>query len=93
MAIITSNEDLANFVKEVIKESGEKKSILAENLGLSRQGLNNLLNKKSFSIDDATKILNAIYFSMEIKLSLDTIYPEIFQTPKTQKIIKKMNRD
>lgn len=93
MAIITSNEDLANFVKEIIKESGEKKSILAENLGLSRQGLNNLLNKKSFSIDDATRILNAIYFSMEIKLSLDTIYPEIFQTPKIQKIIKKMNRD
>ena len=89
MAIITSNEDLAGYVKEVIKASGMKKSVLAENIGLSRQGLNNLLNKKSFSIDDAKKILNALSLSREVDLSLYSLYPEVFQPPKIQKMIKK----
>lgn len=89
MAIITSNEDLAGYVKEVIKASGMKKSVLAENIGLSRQGLNNLLNKKSFSIDDAKKILNALSLSIKVDLSLYSLYPEVFQPPKIQKMIKK----
>lgn len=89
MAIITSNEDLAGYVKEVIKASGMKKSVLAENIGLSRQGLNNLLNKKSFSIDDAKKILNALSLSIEVDLYLYSLYPEVFQPPKIQKMIKK----
>lgn len=89
MVIITSNEDLADYVKEVIKDSGMKKSVLAENIGLSRQGLNNLLNKKSFSIDDAKRILNALSLSIEMNLHLISLCPEVFQSPKIQKRLEK----
>lgn len=89
MAIITSNEDLAGYVKEIIKDSGMKKSALAESIGLSRQGLNNLLNKKSFSIDDAKKILQPLSLSIEMDLSLCSLCPEVFQPHNIQKILKK----
>ena len=89
MAIITSNEDLAWYVKEIIKDSGMKKSALAESIGLSRQGLNNLLNKKSFSIDDAKKILQPLSLSIEMDLSLYSLCPEVFQPHKIQKILEK----
>lgn len=89
MAIITSNEDLAGYVKDIIKASGIKKSVLAENIGLSRQGLNNLLNKKSFSIDDAKKILKPLSLSIEAEVSLYSLCPEVFQSPKIQKRLEK----
>lgn len=82
MAIITSNEDLVDYVKKIIKDSGIKKSVLAENIGLSRQGLNNLLNKKSFSIDDAKRILSGLSLSIELELCLYSLCPEIFHPDK-----------
>jgi len=48
---IHTNQELAKFVKDAFKASGIKKNDLAENIGLSRQGLDNLLKKKSFSPD------------------------------------------
>lgn len=88
MAIITSNEDLVNYVKKIIKDSGIKKSVLAENIGLSRQGLNNLLNKKSFSIDDAKRILSGLSLSIELELCLYSLCPEVFQPDKIKKMMK-----
>lgn len=57
---IKNNDDLRQAVDETIKESGYKKSWIAEQLGISRQGFSNLLNKSNFSLDDANKILNVI---------------------------------
>lgn len=51
-----------------IKESGIKKTVLAEKIGLTRQGLDKLLQKQSFSLDDANKILNVIHFSVSAKI-------------------------
>ena len=51
-------------INEAIKESGIKKTALAEKIGLSRQGLDKMLQKQSFSLDDANKILNIIHKSI-----------------------------
>lgn len=69
--VIKTNQELANFVKKVIKLSGIKKSDLAENIGLSRQGLDNLLKKKSFSLDDANRILMVLSLSADIEVKID----------------------
>ncbi len=61
---IHTNQELAQAVNEAIKESGIKKTALAEKIGLSRQGLDKMLQKQSFSIDDANKILNIIHKSV-----------------------------
>ncbi len=60
---IRTNQELAQAVNEAIKESGIKKTALAEKIGLSRQGLDKMLQKQSFSLDDANKILNIIHKS------------------------------
>lgn len=61
---IHTNQELAQAVNEAIKESGIKKTALAEKIGLSRQGLDKMLQKQSFSLDDANKILNIIHKSI-----------------------------
>ena len=57
---INNNAELRQAVDEAIKESGYKKSWIVDQLGISRQGFSNLLNKSNFSLDDANKILTVI---------------------------------
>jgi len=66
--IIKTNQELAQAVNDAIKESGIKKTVLAEKIGLTRQRLDKLLQKQSFSLDDANKILNVIHFSVSAKI-------------------------
>jgi len=62
--VIKTNQELIQAVNQAIKDSGIKKTILAQRIGLSRQGLDNLLKKQSFSIDDANRILAVINLSV-----------------------------
>lgn len=66
---IKTNKELAQAVNEAIKESGIKKTVLADKIGLTRQGLDKLLRKQSFSIDDANKILNIIHLSVSAEIN------------------------
>lgn len=66
--IIKNNKELVESVNAAIKESGIKKTALAEKIGLSRQGLDLLMKKKSFSIDDANRILQVIHRSISAQI-------------------------
>ena len=66
---IETNQELAQVVNDAIKESGIKKTVLAEKIGLTRQGLDKLLQKQSFSLDDANRILNVIHLSVSAKIN------------------------
>jgi len=66
---IHTNQELAQAVNDAIKESGIKKTALAEKIGLSRQGLDVLLKKQSFSLDDANRILEIIHLSVSAEMS------------------------
>ena len=66
---IQNNDDLRNVVIEEIKKSGITKTALSSKVGLTRQGLDKLLQKKSFSIDDANKLLNVINKNVTVKLN------------------------
>lgn len=57
---INNNAELLQAVNNAIKNSGYKKSWIANQLGISRQGFSNLLNKSNFSLDDANRILAII---------------------------------
>lgn len=62
---IKTNQELAQAVNETILQAGIKKTFISEKLGISRQALDKLLDKKNFSIEDANKILSAIGYSVE----------------------------
>lgn len=64
IASITSTDDLKKAVEIAINESGMTKTTLASELGTSRQGLNQILNKKQFSLDDANAILNVLQYKV-----------------------------
>ena len=66
--IIKTNQELSQVVNDAIKESGIKKTVLAEKIGLTRQGLDKLLQKQSFSLDDANRILNVVHLSVSAKI-------------------------
>lgn len=57
---ISNNKELIQAVNDAIQESGYKKMWIAEQLGISNQNFHRLLQKKSFSLDDANKILSII---------------------------------
>lgn len=62
---IKTNKELAQAVNDAIKESGIKKTFIAEKLGIKREVFARMLNKKQFSLDDANKILDIL--NMEAK--------------------------
>lgn len=65
---IHTNQELSQAVNAAIKESGIKKTALAQKIGLSRQGLDVLLKKQSFSLDDANRILDIIHLSVSAEI-------------------------
>lgn len=60
-----NNKDLSALVDQIIKDHGINKTFIASQLKIHRQSLDNMMNKKSFSIDDANKILNTIGYEIE----------------------------
>lgn len=67
--MIKNNQELASVVSKAVKDSGIKKTVLAAEIGLTRQGLDKLLQKQSFSLDDANRILNVIHMSVSAKIN------------------------
>lgn len=65
---IRTNKELSDTVAQIIRDNGIKKTWIAEKLGISRQAVDNLLAKQSFSVDDANKILNLIGRNATIKV-------------------------
>lgn len=66
---IKSNVDLVQAVNEAIKESGYKRGWIADQLGMTNQYLSKFLAKKSFSIDDANKILSVIGYECKSEIT------------------------
>lgn len=66
---INTNAELSEVVVKAIKDSGIKKTVLAQKIGLTRQGLDKLLQKQSFSLDDANRILNIIHMSVSAEIN------------------------
>lgn len=66
--MIKTNDDLRQAVKDAIKESGYKKSWIADQLGISRQALSHFISKANFSIDDANRVLNIIGYEVSVKV-------------------------
>lgn len=66
---INTNQELANVVLKEIKDSGITKTALAQKVGMTRQGIDKLLQKQSFSLDDANKLLSVIHKSVSAELN------------------------
>lgn len=60
-----TNKDLSNLVNQIIKDNGINKTFISDKLGIQRQSLDNMMKKKSFSVDDANTILNIIGFEID----------------------------
>lgn len=56
---------LAIIIDDFIKSKGVKKIYIAEQLGMPQQRLNDLFNKKNFTIDDANRILAVIGYKID----------------------------
>lgn len=67
--MINTNAELAQVVNDLIKDSGITKTALAKKIGMTRQGLDKLLQKQTFSLDDANKILNVIHLSVSAQIN------------------------
>lgn len=56
---------LAIIVNDFIDSKGIKKVWIAEQMGISQQLFQRIMNKKNFTIDDANRILSVIGYKIE----------------------------
>lgn len=64
--IINTNSELSQAINNIIKESGYKKTYIADQLGIKNQNFNNKINKNNLSIDETNKILNIIGYDCKM---------------------------
>lgn len=57
MKTVSTNHELSEMIEQIIKDSGVKKTWMAEKLGVVNQNVNKMIHKKNLSLDDANKIL------------------------------------
>ena len=60
--------ELAIMVDDFITNKGIKKVYIANKLNMPQQRLNDLFNKKNFTIDDANKVLNTIGYQVKFDI-------------------------
>lgn len=60
------NTDIVREFKTLLADHGIKQQFTADQLNISKQSLNLLLNKKHITFDDAKKLLNCIDYDLEI---------------------------
>lgn len=65
---IHTNQELAQAIDDLIDQNGIKKTFISDKLGISRQALDKMFDKKNFSLDDANKILSIIGYEAETKI-------------------------
>lgn len=68
---INNNAELSNTINNLIKESGIKKIVLAEKMGIVNQNLNRKINKKNLSLDETNDIINQLGYKAKIVIEKD----------------------
>lgn len=68
---INNNAELSNTINNLIKESGIKKIVLAEKMGIINQNLNRKINKKNLSLDETNDIINPLGYKAKIVIEKD----------------------
>lgn len=68
---INNNADLSSTINNIIKESGIKKIVLAEKMGIVNQNLNRKINKKNLSLDETNEIINPLGYKAKIVIEKD----------------------
>ena len=59
------NETLIKEFKKLLIDNGIKQQFVADNLGISKQSLNLLMNKKHITFDDIQKMLACIGYELK----------------------------
>lgn len=68
---INNNAELSSTINSIIKESGIKKIVLAEKMGIVNQNLNRKINKKNLSLDETNEIINPLGYKAKIIIEKD----------------------
>jgi predicted XRE-type DNA-binding protein len=61
--------ELATIIDGHIESKGIKYQFIADKLGMSRQGIYQLMRKKQFGVSEANRILNAIDCQLMIDIA------------------------
>ena len=63
-----NNDDIVALVDNYLNIHGIKKTFLAEKMGITRQRLNTIFQKKNINLDDLKQIADALGLDVEINL-------------------------
>lgn len=63
-----NNDDIVALIDNYLNIHGIKKTFLAEKMGITRQRLNTIFQKKNINLDDLKQIADALGLDIEINL-------------------------
>lgn len=63
-----NNDDIVALIDNYLNINGIKKTFLAEKMGITRQRLNTIFQKKNINLDDLKQIADALGLDVEINL-------------------------
>lgn len=63
-----NNDDIVALIDNYLNINGIKKTFLAEKMGITRQRLNAIFQKKNINLDDLKQIADALGLDVEINL-------------------------
>lgn len=63
-----NNDDIVALIDNYLNINGIKKTFLAEKMGITRQRLNTIFQKKNINLDDLKQIADALGLDIEINL-------------------------
>lgn len=63
-----NNDDIVALIDNYLNINGIKKTFLAEKMGITRQRLNSIFQKKNINLDDLKQIADALGLDVEINL-------------------------
>lgn len=63
-----NNDDIVALIDNYLNINGIKKTFLAEKMGITRQRLNTIFQKKNINLDDLKQMADALGLDVEINL-------------------------
>lgn len=63
---IENNDELSQILNMLIRSSGLKQYMIAQELDIAPQNLQRMVNKKNVSLDDINKILNVLGYKAKV---------------------------
>lgn len=84
--VIESNQEIISQIKDLLHGEKISQKELAGKLGITPQALNDLMQKKNFSFNDANRILSAVGYLLIVDIKKPSMWDILGKTKQHSRL-------